>query len=191
MLGQEDGRSQLAVDLAEGGKKIRCGDRVKLACRLVENQNLRLEHHDRCKIQKLLLPAGQLRDRLVKPFLNPEKRCHFCNAAANGRRVIAEGFKTKCQLVPDLIRDDLILRALLHKPDLLSLFALGQLVELLSVEQDFAASASVRREDGFELPEQRTFTAPGRTAEDQELARLDRQCEVGNCLFFLFGICKR
>ena len=93
--------------------------------------------------------------------------------------------------MPDLIRDDLILRALLHKAYSFSLFALGQFIELFFVEQDFTVSASMRRENGFELPEQRTFAAPGGAAEHQKLARLDGQCKVRDCIFLLFGICKR
>ena len=125
MFGQDDRRSQLAVDLAEGRQKIRRGNGVELARRLVEDQHLRLQNHDGSEIQELLLPAGQLCDRLVKPFLNAEKRRHFCNAAADRGRVIAERFQSERQLVPDLVRDDLIFGTLLHKTDLLSLFALG------------------------------------------------------------------
>ena len=40
--------------------------------------------------------------------------------------------------MPDLVGRDLIFRTLLHKADLLSLFALGQFVELLSVKQNFS-----------------------------------------------------
>ena len=57
--------------------------------------------------------------------------------------------------MPDLIRDDLILRALLHKADFSSLFALGQFVEILSVKQNFSGTSAMRREYSFELPEQR------------------------------------
>ena len=124
MFGQEDGRSQFAVDLAKRRKKIRRGNRVELARRLVENQNFRLEHYNGCEIQELLLPTGQLRNGFVKPFLNSEKRCHFRNSAANRRRIVAEGFQAERQLVPDLVGRDLILRTLLHKANLLGLFAL-------------------------------------------------------------------
>lgn len=51
--------------------------------------------------------------------------------------------------MPDLIRDDLILRALLHKADFFSLFALGKFIKILSVKQDLTAPSSVRRKDGF------------------------------------------
>ena len=124
MFGQEDGRSQFAVDLAEGGKEVGCGNGVELARRLVQNQHFWLQDHNGSEIQELLLPTGQLCDRLIKPFLNSEKRCHFRNSAANGRGIIAEGFQPERQLVPDLVGRDLILRTLLHKADLLGLFAL-------------------------------------------------------------------
>ena len=124
MFRQDDRRAKLPIDLAEGGKKIGRRNRVELARRLVQNQHLWLQDHNGSEIQELLLPTGQLCDRLIKPFLNPEKRRHFRNAAANRRRIVAEGFQPECQLVPDLVGRDLILRTLLHKADLLGLFAL-------------------------------------------------------------------
>ena len=57
MLRQNDRRAKLPVDLAERGKKIRRGNGVELARRLVENQDFRLKHHDRREVQELLLPA--------------------------------------------------------------------------------------------------------------------------------------
>ena len=190
MLRQNDRRAKLPVDLAESRQKIRRGNGVKLARRLVENQHFWLQDHNGSEIQELLLPTGQLCDRLVKPFLNPEKRCHFRNSAANRRRIVAEGFQPERQLVPDLVGRDLIFRTLLHKADLLGLFALGQFIELLPIEQNFTGTSAMWREDGFELPQQRTFAAPGGAAEHQKLPRSDRQCEVGNRVLFLFRIRK-
>ena len=92
--------------------------------------------------------------------------------------------------MPDLIRDDLILRALLHKANLLGLFALGQHVEVSAVKKDFTVSASMRREDSFQLPQKRTFAAARGAAKHQKLARLDGQRQVGDCVLFLFRIRK-
>ena len=94
-------------------------------------------------------------DGFIKPRLDAEERRHFRHAAADGRRVIAEGFEAERQLVPDLVSDDLVFGALLDKADFFSLFALGQFVEILSVKQNFSGTSAMRREDGFELPEQR------------------------------------
>ena len=73
MLRQNDRRAKLPVDLAERCQKVRRCNRVKLTCWLVENQHLRLKHHHRRKIQKLLLSAGQFCNRLIKPCLDAEK----------------------------------------------------------------------------------------------------------------------
>ena len=92
--------------------------------------------------------------------------------------------------MPDLVGDDLIFRTLLHKADLLGLFALGQLIKRRIFKQDFTVSASMRCEDRLELPQKRRFAAPGGAAEHQKLSRLDGQREIGNRVFFLFGVCK-
>ena len=92
--------------------------------------------------------------------------------------------------MPDLICDDLILRALLHKADFFCLFALGQFVETLSVKQNFSGTSAMRREDSFELPEQRWFSAPGGAAERQKLTWLEGQRKVRDRLFFLFRVRK-
>ena len=190
MLRQNDRRAKLPVDLAKGSQKIRRRNRVKLARWFVENQNLRLQDHHGRKIQQLLLSARQLRDRLVEPVLNAEKACHFRHSAADRRRVIAERFQPERQLVPDLIRDDLIFRALLHEADFLGLFALGHFIEILSVKQDLAAPSSMRCKHGFQLPQKRRFPAPGRAAEHQKFSRPDGQREIGDRVLFLFGIRK-
>ena len=76
------------------------------------------------------MPTGQLCDRLIKPFLNPEKRRHFRNAAANRRRIVAEGFQPECQLMPDLVGNDLIFRALPNNAYFFCLFALVKGIEI-------------------------------------------------------------
>ena len=92
--------------------------------------------------------------------------------------------------MPDLIRDDLIFRALLHEADFLGLFALGHFIEILSVKQDLAAPSSMRCKHGFQLPQKRRFPAPGRAAEHQKFSRPDGQREIGNRVLLLFGICE-
>ena len=190
VFGQEDRRAKFAVDLAEGGEEVRRGNGVELARRFVEDEDFRLEYHDRREVQELLLAAGQLCDGFIKPRLNPEKRCHFRNAAADGRRVIAEGFEAERQLVPDLVGDDLVFGALLHKADLLGLFALVKGIKISALKQNFSGTSAVRGENGFHLPQKRTFAASGGAAEHQKLSRSDGQRQVGNRVLFLFRICK-
>ena len=92
--------------------------------------------------------------------------------------------------MPDLIRDDLIFGTLLHEADLFGLFALVKGIQISSLKQNLAASAPVRRKDGFQLPQKRTFAASGGTAKHQKLARLDGQRQIGNCVFRLFRVSK-
>ena len=190
MLCQDDRRTEFPVDLAEGGEEVRRGNGVKLARRFVEDQDFRLKHHHGRKVQELLLTARKCRDGLIKPRLDAEETCHFRNAAANGRRIIAKGFQPERQLMPDLIRDDLVFGALLHEANLFCLFALVKGIQISSLKQNLAASAPVRRKDGFELPQQRRFAAARGAAKHQKLARLDGQRQIGNCVFRLFRVSK-
>ena len=190
MLRQNDSCAQLPVEPAECGKKIGSCNGVKLACRLVENQNLWLQNHHGCKIQKLLLPAGQFRNRAVKPRLDPKEACHFCHFAANCWCVIAERLQSKGKFVPDLVGYDLVFRTLLDKPDFLCLFALRYLVQGSALKQNLAAPAPVRGKHRLQLPQKRRFSAAGRAAEYQKFPGMDRQREIGNGLLFLLRVCK-
>ena len=190
VFGQKDRRAKFAVDLAEGGEEVRRGNGVELARRFVEDEDFRLQDHDRREVQELLLTAGQLCDGFIKPRLDAEERRHFRHAAADGQRVIAEGFEAERQLVPDLVGDDLVFGALLDKADFFSLFALGQFVEILSVKQNFSGTSAMRGEDGFELPQKCRSPAAGGAAEDQKLAGLDGQRQVRECVLLLLRICE-
>ena len=58
MFCKENCKSKFTVELLQCRYKIRRGNRIELTCRFVENKNFRLHYHNRCKIEKLLLPAG-------------------------------------------------------------------------------------------------------------------------------------
>ena len=175
MLGDDDGRAELGVDLAYGVEKIARGDGVKLARRLVENQHLRLHRHDGSEIQKLLLPAGERGHIAVEPVLNAKVAGHFRHARAHGRLVAAETFEPERELVPDLVRDDLVVRVLHHEANLRGLVALGHLRERRAAEKDLAAALAVRREHRFEMAQQRGLAAAGAAAEHEKFPRTDAQ----------------
>ena len=92
--------------------------------------------------------------------------------------------------MPDLVCNDLIFRALPNNAYFFCLFALVKGIKISALKQNFSGTSAVWRENGFELPQQRTFAAPGGAAEHQKLPRSDRQCEVGNRVLFLFRIRK-
>ena len=175
VLGDDDRRAELGVDLAHGVEKIACGDGVELARRLVEDQHLRLHRHDGSKIQKLLLPAGKRGDVAVEPVLNAEIAGHFRHARAHGRLVAAETFEPERELVPDLVRDDLVVRVLHHEANLRGLVAPRHLRERRAAEKDLAAALAVRREHRFEMAQQRGLAAAGAAAEHEKFPRADAQ----------------
>ena len=191
MLRQHNGGAQLAVDLAQHRQKVRRGDGVKLAGRLVQNQHIRLHGHDGRQIQKLLLPAGQLRDTLIKPSLNAEKGCHFRHAAAYGGRILAQAFQPEGQLMPHLIGDDLVFRRLLHKADAGSLCTLVHLLQRRIAEANAARADTVRGQRRLQLPQQRGFSAargaaqhhkrPLRHGQRQIVDGADGLLRVGEC----------
>ena len=175
VLGDDDGRAELGVDLAHGIEKIARGDGVKLARRLVEDQYLRLHRHDGSEIQKLLLSAGERGHIAVEPVLNAEIAGHFRHTRAHGRLVAAETFEPERELVPDLVRDDLIVRVLHHEADLRGLVALGYLRERRAAEENLAAAFAVRREHRLEMAQQRGLAAAGASAEHEKFPRADAQ----------------
>ena len=121
------------------------------------------------------MPAGQFGDIVIKPGLDAEEGGHFCNPPADGGRIIPKAFQAKGQLVPHLVGDDLVFRALLDKPDRLALAARIHPVQRRAFKPDFAGALSVRREHGFHLPQERRFAAPGRPAQHQKLPGLHGQ----------------
>ena len=92
--------------------------------------------------------------------------------------------------MPDLVCNDLIFRALPNNAYFFCLFALVKGIKISAIEQDLAASAAMRRENGFELPQKRTFAAARGTAKHQKLAWLDGQRQVRECVLLLLRICE-
>ena len=83
MFGQEYGHAELRIDAAQNTEKLLGGDRVQLRGRLVQQKNVRPQHHGRRQTHKLLLSTGQRGAFPVKQFGKTEKRCGFRNACAD------------------------------------------------------------------------------------------------------------
>ena len=178
VLRQQDRRPELPVDLPHRGEELPGRDRVELARRFVQNEQLRLHHHDGGEVEKLLLAAGELGHVIVVPLLDAEEGRHLRDAAADGGRVEAERFQAEGQLVPDLVRHDLVFRVLLHIADRDRLRELVEPVQRLPVKEDAAAAPPVRGHSGLELPQQRGLAAAGRAAEYDEIAPAQGERDV-------------
>ena len=114
----------------------------------------------------------------MEPALHAEKARHLGDAAADGGRIVPEALQPKGQLVPDLVGDDLVFRALLHKADALRLLARRNVGERAAVEKDRAPADAVGRKSGLQLAEERAFAAAGKSAERDKLARAERQAHI-------------
>ena len=127
----------------------------------------------------------------MEPFLNPEKAGHFRHTAANGRGIVAQTFQAESKLMPDLIGDNLAVRVLPDKPDTLTLLPYVPLLQRLSQKCNAAAGNTMGCQTGFQLPEQSTFSAPGRTAENEKIAPLNGQITVLQRGYGCIGVVKR
>ena len=179
MLRNEDGRSQFCVDLPQGVQEIGSRNGVKLAGGFVQNQNLRLHGHDGCQVQQLLLSAGQIGNVSVEPVLNAEIAGHFRHPGAHGLLVAAQAFQPEGQLMPDLVRHDLIVRILHDEAHLRGLIPLTHIFQRNAVDADVPASLSVGRKHRFQVPQQRCFAAAAFAAEYHILPPPDGQADVG------------
>ena len=178
MLAEHHSRAELAVDAPERGEKLRRGNGVELARRLVEQQHRRLHHHDGRQIEQLLLPARQLGDGPVKPVLDAEKRRHLCHAAADGWRITAQALQPEGQLMPDLVGHELIVGVLQHEADPLALRARIEFAKRRVFKPDLSRTHAVRCERRLELAQQRRLAAARRAAQADEAARPDTERDI-------------
>ena len=178
VLDQQHGQSQLVVELAKRGDEIGGGDGVKLAGRLVEDEQLGLHHHHRGEVQKLLLAAGERIRVAAEQILNAEIAGHFAHAAADDLGRQAQIFQPEGQLVPDLVGHNLVVGILQHIADLARLGALGERRLRDAAVIDFAAARAGGRERALEQPQQRRFPAARFAADDDKLAALHAQADA-------------
>ena len=190
MLRQQDRGAQFPIYFSDGGQEIRGGDGVQLAGGLVQDQDGGLHGHDGGQVQELLLAPGKLCDILIEPSLYSEEGGHFRHPAADGGGIISQAFQAEGQLVPDFIRDDLILRTLLHEADAGALVPVTDFFQRRPLKQNLAAQVSGRSQYGLELPQQGRFPAAGRPAEGNELPLGDGKGKLMQRILPLFRIGK-
>ena len=178
MLDEEHGQAEIPVETAERGDELGGGDRVELSRRLVEDQNLRLHDDHAREVEQLLLPAGERRRRLREPVLDPEIGRRLRHTRRDLALRHAEVLEPEYELMPDLVRDDLLL-GLLHDESDRRRGAQGiEVVLLLAEERDFAGSLPERRDLPLQKPEHGRFAASRRAADRRELPGLDGEVHI-------------
>ena len=145
---------------------------------LVQNQHLRLHSHNGGQIQQLLLAAGEGGHIPMEPVLNAEIAGHFRNPGTHGLLVAAQAFQAEGQLVPDLVRDDLIVRVLHDKADFCRLIPVGNLTQGHAVKENLPTAFSAGGQHGFQLTQQGAFPTAGGTAQDKKFSPFNGKTDV-------------
>ncbi|MNZ93200.1 hypothetical protein D3C78_1122580 [compost metagenome] len=110
----------------------------------------------------------------MEPALNAEEACHLGHAQSNGTLIEAQALKPECQLMPHLIRYNLVIGALEHVADFRCLRTRSKLFDRPAAVSKLAAADTMRSENGLQLPEQRAFSAAGFAAKHDEFAAINR-----------------
>ena len=196
MLAQNNCCSEFVINSADGSEKFMRRNRVKLTCRLIQYKHTRLHYHYRSKVKELLLSARKLIGFLMKPALYSEKRRHFRHLGAYLLRFHSEAFKPERQLVPYLIRYNLIIRILHHKSDFRCLHSFAHALYRHIIIQYFTRHISVRRNRRLKHPKQSCFSAARFAANRHKLTafyrksniieRVHTPCRIGKAQIFDF-----
>ena len=104
--------------------------------------------------------------------------------------VTAQAFQAKGQLVPDLVRDDLVVRVLHDKADLGGLVLLVHLIYGNAAEQNLSAALAVGRQHGFQVPQEGGFPAAALAAEDHILPFFNAERHPAQGFLFRVGVRK-
>ena len=114
----------------------------------------------------------------MEPILNAKIASHFRHPAPHFLLVAAQAFQPEGQLVPDLIRDDLVIRILHDEADFAGLVPVRNLLQRNTMEKNFPDSFAVGGQDGFQLPKKGTLAAAGFAAENQKFSLLNGQTDI-------------
>ena len=104
--------------------------------------------------------------------------------------IAAQAFQSKGQFMPDLIRDDLIVGILHHKADFGCLVILVHLIQGDAAEQNPAAALAVRRQHGFQMPQEGGLSAAALAAEDYILPFFNAEVHPAQGFLFRVGVRK-
>ena len=80
--------------------------------------------------------------------------------------------------MPDLIRDNLVVRTLKYIANLCRLPAHRHLLQLFSLKKDFALPLSIRTQNGFKMPQKGGFSTAGFSADNHKFSRFNGKIQV-------------
>ena len=188
MFGHKHRKPQIPVQFFYRGNKVRSRNRIQLCGGFVQQQYLRLHDHNGGKAQKLLLSAGKGAHIPLKPVLYAKIAGHFRNPAADGICGKTQVFQPKGQLMPNLIRYDLLLRPLHDKAYAAGAFPGRKRKKVLFSQPDHAGLLSLWCQFRFQQPQQCGFSAAGSAHKRNKLSFFQRKGQILQRILFLTGV---
>ena len=178
----EDDRVPGLREVAQDPEQMGRGLRIQIGQRLVDDEELRVEHERTRDGHQLALAAGQ---RRRVPSLEVRGPC-LLDDGVDPRGDLglldAEVLGTEGELRIDRRTDDLFRRVLEHRAHRPGQVAQLRVGRRAAVDPNGAAQlARVRvRDEPVDGPNERALAAPGRTGDEQDLAPPDRQRDVAD-----------
>ena len=181
VLGEHDGGAPLLVDAAQDAEQLVARDRVELGRRLVEQQQPRAAGQRGAERDPLELAAGQLVRRAVEQAGDAERERRLLHPARDRRLAPAAVLERERELGAHRAHHDLRLGVLEQRArdrGQLGRAVLARVEAARHEPPDELAAVEVRHEPGRRA-QQRRLAGAGAAREDDELARLDPQRDVG------------
>ena len=114
----------------------------------------------------------------MKPALDAKVACHLRHPQTDRLLVDAEALQPEGQLMPDLIRHDLVIRILHDIADSGTLLAQPDVPDQSPVKENLPGSLSVWGERTFQLPQKRCLSTAAPPAKSHVLPALNRQIDI-------------
>ena len=190
MLCKDDCKAEILIELAQRGEKIRGGNGVKPACRLIKDEHIRPHYCDRCQIHELLLTSGELRNVFHKKLGQAEIACHLCNGKAHFSLIPAEAFRAEGKLVEHLVGDYLVIRVLKDKAYAPCLLCLCDLAERFTEKQNISFGFAMVGKTCLKPAQERTLSAAARAADKSNLTLGDIHADMPESRCGFIRICK-
>ena len=114
----------------------------------------------------------------MEPILDAKIACHFRHSGPHGFLITAQALQAKGQLMPDLVRHNLLVRVLHHIANPGSLLLLRDLLQWRSAKEDPAAALAVGRQHRLQVPQEGGLATAASAAENHILPRLHGQADI-------------
>ena len=184
---QHNGNAGLLVQLFQHPQNVIPPLRIQTCSRFIQHQNLRVHRQDPGDRNPSLLPAGQLKWRLVLVALVKSDHAHRCPCAPSclffGKSLI---LRSETDILQHRCLKDLVFRVLEHQtdPEPELPHRVSVLIDLLSIDKNLPGRSPVQP---VQMLNQRRFSRTRMADDPDELPAPDGQADVIERLFLVRG----